>query len=60
MKMNSILKAQNDISINVFGLSKNDGQFSVFPYQATKQKRKRHIPLVENNYDDDGYDETPY
>ena len=64
VRVNQIPKfeAQNDISINVFGLSKKDGQLSVFPYQATKQKRQRHIPLllVENNYDDDEDEETPY
>ena len=66
VKVNQIPKfeAQNDISITVFGLSKKDDEYTVFPYQATKQKRKRHIPLllVENNYDDDDDEdeETPY
>ena len=47
-------KYQNDISITVFGLSKKEDQFRVFPYQATKQKKQEHIQmlLVENNYDD--------
>ena len=62
--MNQIHKfeAQNDISITVFGLSKKDDQFTVFPYQPTKQKRNKHIQLllVENNYDDNDEDETPY
>ena len=55
-------EAHNDTSISVFGLIKKDGQLSVFLYQATKQKRKRHIPLllVENNYDDDDDEEAPY
>ena len=36
-------------------MSKKEGEFSVFPYQATKQKRTKHIQLLllENNYDGD-------
>ena len=55
-------EAQNNISITVFGLSKKEDQFTVFPYQATKRKRQKHIQLllVENNYDESDEDETPY
>ena len=64
VKVNQIseFEAQNDISITVFGLSKKNDEYTVFPYQPTKQKRQRHIPLllVENNYDDDDDEETPY
>ena len=55
-------EAQNDISITVFGLSKRDDQYTVFPYQPTKQQKHKHIQLllVENNYDDNDEDENPY
>ncbi|XP_043485181.1 uncharacterized protein LOC122513018 [Leptopilina heterotoma] len=48
-----------NISVNVYGLSKNDEKFNVYPLHLTSQKKQQHINLlrVEDHYIDESLSE---
>ncbi|XP_051176794.1 uncharacterized protein LOC127291636 [Leptopilina boulardi] len=49
----------NNISVNVYGLSKRNENFSVYPLHLTKQKRVGHVNLlrIEDHYIDESLSE---
>ncbi|XP_043468340.1 uncharacterized protein LOC122502385 [Leptopilina heterotoma] len=50
---------KQNISVNVYGLSKNDKKFNVYPLHLTSQKKQHHINLlrVEDHYIDESLSE---